>query len=221
MPDKPGPDYDEIEKQMWRENAASVAAEAGSGSTRLKKRIGLFIERFGFPVADVENKIKTDLMFAAWFAKEPRRMGFHEAAAAAWIRDLPLATGFRVLPKGGAKAIYITSDGNIHRGALGNRPGKSLDFTWKTGKTACYAMHKYTKEGGGNQDSQFKEMVDLLRHFQSCNEANIVLFVIADGEYYHGKRMLQLRNHTRTQPPRSYAIPIEDLPAILEEYKSD
>ncbi len=158
-------------------------------------------------------------MFAAWFAKEPRRTGMHELIAAEWIKTLPTVSAFRTLPKNGADSIYVTSDGNIHMGMIKNRPGKSLDFTWKTRETTCYAMHKYTKEGGGNQDSQFKEMVDLLRHFQSCNERKCALFVIADGKYYHGKKIAELQNHTRSQTPKSYAIPIEELPAILKNYK--
>ena len=218
MPDNPPPDYEAIEIEMWRKNAKEVADEVKSGSERLKERIGLYVSRFGFSEQEVRDKIVADSMFAAYFAKEPRRMGFHEAAAAKWINCLSSVKNFKVLPKGGANAIYVTSDGNIQTGPLKNRPGKSLDFMWETGKTICYAMHKYTKEGGGNQDSQFQEMVLLLRNFQSCNDKNCILFVIADGEYYHGKKMNELRNHVRSQPPKSYALSIQELPGVLENY---
>lgn len=217
---KPPPNYESVELAKWRENARSVPAEMCSGSDRLIKRIRLFVSRFGFPEIEVGNKIKTDSMFAAHFAKEPRRTGMHELIAAEWIESLPSVKQFKNLPKKGQDSIYVTSDGNVYRGLLGNRPGKSLDFMWKTGKTTCYAMHKYTKEGGGNQDSQFKEMVALLRNFQSCNEKKVVLFVIADGAYYKGSKLIELRNHTRAQEPRSYALPIEELPAVLDDYLS-
>jgi hypothetical protein len=215
MPRLPPPDYEYLEQTAWRENAAKVADELSTNSKRLLKRIRAFIARFGFAEDAVKDKVRDDEMFAAHFAKEPRRTGMHEKCAARWIEKLPTVTAFRVLPKNGPGSIYVTSDGNIHHGVLGNRPGKSLDFTWTTGKTTCYAMHKYTKEGGGHQDSAHDEMVAILRNFVSCNEKTCTLFVIADGPYFVGAKMAELRNHLRTSPPRSYALPIEELPAIL------
>lgn len=215
MYDKTPPDYDAIEIEEWRKNAKLVLHELNSDSDRLSKRIHLFVARFGFSTVDVETKISSDEMFAAHFAKEPRRTGIHEKLAAEWVKSLPLVKQFKVLPKGGPEAVYITSDGNIHRGELSNRPGKSLDFKWVTGKITCYAMHKFTKEGGGNQDSQYKEMVAILRNFQSCNDTTCALFIIVDGPYYVGNKMSELRNGTRVHPPKSYALPIEELPAVL------
>lgn len=212
----PPPDYEAIEQIAWRENARIVSSELQTNSERLLTRIHLFISRFGFTENAVKEKVRYDEMFAAHFAKEPRRTGLHERCAAEWIERLQTVINFRTLPKGGSGSIYVTGDGNIHHGVLGNRPGKSLDFTWTTGNTTCYAMHKYTKEGGGHQDSAHIEMVDLLRNFMSCNERTCVLFVIADGPYFHGAKMEDLRNHLRTSPPRSYAIPIEELPDILD-----
>jgi len=220
MYDKLPPDYDAIEKEEWRKNASLVCNELNSKSERLMKRIRLFIARFGFSTTDVENKIGTDSMFAAHFAKEPRRTGIHERLAAAWVESLPMVKQFKVLPKSGAGAIYVTRDGNIHHGELSNRPGKSLDFVWETGTKTCYAMHKFTKEGGGNQDSQYKEMITILRNFQSCNDKTCALFIIVDGPYYKGNKIAELRNGTRTHAPKSYALPIEELPAILEQLKS-
>ena len=215
MCDKLPPDYDAIEREEWRKNALLVSEELDTKSERLTKRILLFISRFGFTKSDVEDKINTDSMFAAHFAKEPRRTGIHEKLAADWVKSLPIVEQFRVLPKGGSGAIYITSDGNIHHGELSNRPGKSLDFVWKTGAKTCYAMHKFTKEGGGNQDSQYKEMVAILRNFQSCNDTTCALFIIVDGPYYRASKMSELRNGTRTHPPKSYVLPIEELPEVL------
>jgi len=215
MPRKPPPDYEGIEQAAWRENAGAVPSELQSNSKRLLTRIRAFIARFGFPEDAVKAKLRDDAMFAAHFAKEPRRTGLHEKCAAQWIKTLPTVTGFRILPKNGPDSIYITRDGNINHGALGNRPGKSLDFTWLTGNTTCYAMHKYTKESGGHQDSAHIEMVDLLRNFMSCNVRTCVLFVIADGPYFVGQKMADLRNYLRTSPPRSYALSIDELPGIL------
>jgi len=211
----PPPDYEAIEQSAWRDSAGDVPSELASNSGRLLKRIRLFMNRFGFAEDAIKDKVRDDAMFAAHFAKEPRRTGLHERYAAQWIERLPMVTNFRTLPKNGPDSIYITRDGNIIRGSSGNRPGKSLDFMWTTGNTTCYAMHKYTKEGGGHQDSAHVEMVDVLRHFMSCNMRTCVLFVIADGPYFEGRKMAELRNYLRASPPRSYALPIDELPDVL------
>ncbi|MYB34226.1 MAG: hypothetical protein F4X92_03710 [Gammaproteobacteria bacterium] len=76
------------------------------------KRISGFVWRFGYKENDVLAKIKQDTMFAAWFAKEPRRQGFHEAIAADWIKVLPQVNDFRVLPKSGENAVKVSGDGS-------------------------------------------------------------------------------------------------------------
>lgn len=212
------PDYDAIEILEWAKNAKEVSGELESNSPRLLERIQLFVARFNFAKPDIEKKIGEDPMFAAHFAKEPRRTGFHERVAAEWISSLPMVNDFETLPKGGKNAIYITGDGNVHKGELANRPGKSLDFKWRTGNTTCYAMHKYTKEGGGNQDSQHKEMIANMKAFMSCNDKTCALFTIVDGPYYLGARIEELRNVERSHPPKSFALPIEDLPEALQQF---
>ena len=179
--------------------------------------------RFGYTESAVLDKIRDDSMFAAWFAKEPRRTGFHEAIAAEWIEALPGVNKFSVLPKFGSSALKVSSDGNIESETGARKlPGKSLDFTWKTGNKTFYAMHKYTKEGGGNQDSQYKEMVELMKRFLQCRNRSIVLLIIVDGDYYQENaqaRLNELKNNQRDNPPESYALSIGELPALINHYK--
>jgi hypothetical protein len=216
---RPPPNYDEIERKRWSANAKQVLNRLRDGEKNLLKRIATFIDRFGFPEADVKEKIRSDSMFAAHFAMEPRRQGIHEKMAAQWIQDLDEVQDFKTLPKSGQRAYYITSDGEIRLG-MKPAPSKSLDFLWKTGDTTFYAAHKYTKEGGGNQDSQFIEMRNLLQHFMTGVATDSVLMVIVDGPYYTENRMKDLRRFARTTAPCSYAIPIQDVPTILKEYLS-
>ena len=123
------PDYDAIELEAWRKSHGEVPAEAAEldewlqkgykppskatdRANRLLKRISGFVWRFGYKENDVLAKIKQDTMFAAWFAKEPRRQGFHEAIAADWIKVLPQVNDFRVLPKSGENAVKVSGDGS-------------------------------------------------------------------------------------------------------------
>ncbi len=211
------PDYDAIERKMWRENAGAVFLRLREKDANILKRIRTFLWRFGFSKEEVQDKIEKDTMFAAHFAKEPRRTGLHEKAAAEWLRNLASVSHFTVLPKRKPRAFYITSDGEIREG-MENPPSKSLDFYWRTGKTEFYASHKYTREGGGNQDSQFKEMKDLLRNFQRAATKNKVLIIIVDGPYYTDVKMEDLSRFVRDRSPRSHACHIENVPGVLAEY---
>ena len=58
-----------------------------------------------------------------------------------------------------------------------------------TGKVKVYAMHKYTKKSGCNQDNQYKEMINLLKNFIGCSDKGCILLIIVDGKYYNQNRM--------------------------------
>ena len=211
------PDYVAIERRMWLDNLNKVNSRLRTEEPNLSKRIATFIERFGFSTQAVQEKISSDGMFAANFAMEPRRQGIHEVAAAQWIREFSEVVDFVVLPKSGKNALYVTSDGYIQT----KTPiGKSLDFRWRVEDKQFYAAHKYTKESGGNQDSQYYEMRALLERFQRGAEAtSVVLVVIVDGPYYTTLKMDNLRRVARAQDPRSYVIPIEELPDLFPQKK--
>lgn len=215
---RPPPDYDKIEQKKWRENAKKVVSRLDNRDRNLAKRIQTFVSRFGYPRNQVEAKIRRDRLFASHFALEPRRTGLHENVAAKWINELDAVSNFETLSKSGKNAYYVTSDGEIRKG-MEHPPTKSLDFMWTTGNTLFFATHKYTKESGGNQDSQFKEVRHLLELFQKGNiSGDIVLIAIVDGPYYNSRRMDDLRRFTRERQPLSFAIPIEELPSLLDGF---
>lgn len=182
------------------------------------KRIYTFIARFGYPMDAVVNKIKTDEMFAAHFTKEPRRTSLHGNLALEWLKETDVIREIEKLPSSGEAAVDVTSDGEIRAGML-NAPSKSLDFRWRSGRHTIYASHKFTKEGGGNQDSQFKEVKRLLEMFQKGRvDRHTALLVIVDGPYFTKKKIDELRRFCRdVHQPLSAALPIQDVPGWLED----
>ena len=110
------PDYENIEQKLWRGNAEEVYAGLEDDESNILKRISTFIWRFGYEEDEVREKIYDDEMFAAWFAKEPRRQGMHEIVAAEWLNEERLTKNFDTFPKGGPDAYYVTSDGEIRKG---------------------------------------------------------------------------------------------------------
>ena len=212
------PDYEAMELQMWRENAKQVVTQLNGKDTNLMKQIHTFMYRFGYSQGAVEKKIRSDQMFAANFTREPRRQSFHEKAAAQWLRE-NIELDVEVLPQSGKNAMYVTRDGMITKLPLDeSRPSKALDFFWRYQGTDFYAMHKYTREGGGNQDSQFKEMVQLLTNYLSASNTKHALMVIVDGPYYTPAKLKELESKTRQSPPLSFAGPIEKVPDILAKH---
>lgn len=207
------PNYEKIEQQMWRDNAQSIDEK----STYFKRKVSTYVWRFGYSVSAVKNKIRADKMFANWFTKEPRRQGIHEIIAGNWIAKLNMVKDFDKLPTLGNSAIYVNRDGILQTGRK-SAGVKSLDFKWTTGSFACYATHKYTKEGGGNQDSQYKEVEETLRRFQNGSEdKKTVLLAIMDGPYYTSSKMQKLVSLTRKAEPFSYALTIGDVPKVLNQ----
>ena len=213
------PDYEKRERLMWRKNAEDVSKRLDEGDEYLSKRIRLFVSRFGYDVEVVQEKIRTDRMFAAHFAKEPRRQNIHESAAGEWLRaQKDVVQSFEKLPTSGKNAFYITGDGELRQDGR-TRPSKSLDFRWKSNGFTVFAAHKYTKEGGGTQDNAFREVRSLIEHFQKgAADDDIILLVIVDGPYYTKARMSDLKRFEReNHPPYSRALPIQAVPDFLKE----
>ena len=211
------PDYEGIELRYWKGNAGEVVERLSKEDDTLLKRVHLFHERFGYSKEEIKDKIKDDPMFAAHFAIEPRRQNIHETIALLWLQQVEGIENCEKLPGSGKNAIYVTSDGEIRPGKEFNKkpPSKSMDFRWKTGDTTFYATHKYTKEGGGNQDSQYKEVKELLDKFLKCEDESCALVAIVDGAYYTPKKMGELLSRTRDHSPKSYACQIDGIQDII------
>ena len=212
------PDYEGIEKNLWKQNASQVQQCLKDQDEFILKRIETFSWRFDFDIVKVKNKILHDQLFAAHFTKEPRRQKLHENIAAQWLQTRKEITNFENLPTSGTGAWYITSDGDL-RNNMTRAPTKSLDFKWQTGKYIVYAAHKYTRESGGNQDSQFMEVKKLLEFFQkgSVNH-NIIFLAIVDGPYFTQAKMQDLHRFERVTHPVSKALPIEKVPIFLNNH---
>lgn len=209
------PDYEALEQILWRKQAKEVIDCLDKDDENLLKKIQTYIWRFGYTEEEVRARIRRDEMFSAWFTKEPRRMKLHETIAADWLKRIELVFDFEDLPTGGKNAWYIATDGELRQG---KKPAgvKSLDFGWNTGQYRVFASHKYTKESGGNQDSQFQEVQNMLRYFQQgAVDDHTVVIAIVDGPYYTPAKMSELHRFERSSKPISKALHIEEVPSFL------
>ena len=163
-------DFENIEHQLNLDNLQEVAREIPDRSNRLATRIAHFSAQFDIPEEDFWRDLKANPNgpLAAVLAREARRQNVHEKAAAEYVKTLRHVSQFSKLPSSGPNALYVNSDGlMVTKSQLGGArpPSKSIDFRWNIGSLNCYAAQKYTKVSGGNQDSQFNEVEQLLRNF--------------------------------------------------------
>ena len=216
-------DFEAIEHERNLENLAAMEQQVADRSDALAERISHFSQQFDLPEDRFWQALDNDPAgpLAAVLATYARRQNIHEEAAAYRIELLDHVEEFHKLPRQGRGVHYIAENGQIVlRNQLGRReprPSEAIDFTWQTGDITCYAAQKYTKEGGGNQDSRFDETIRLLSNFTLQQDENIALFVIVDGAYYTDSRLEQLQELVKGESPRSYVVSINDLQQILNK----
>ena len=212
------PDYDQIEMDAWRYEADNVITRLDSNDFHLYEQIVTYSYRFGYSTQDVENRIRSDVMFASHFAKVPRRMNIFANAAADWIENLLGVRQFRRLPPAGRYAFYINRGGEVVQG-MRTPPTKSLDFRWETGEYSFFTTHKFIGEPGGGQVGSFRQVRRAMELFQKAGaENNIVFLAITDGPYFNESRLDELNRFARLHEPKSFALSIDRLPRLLEEY---
>jgi len=208
------PDYNGIEAGRWRKNADDVLPRLQSRDKYLLKTIERFSRQFGYTKTEIEEKIKSDEKFAAWFAKQPGRQGIHEKIAEEWLNQ-NLGVKVEKLPTSGKDAWYMDEGGKFVRWTeKGEPPSKSMDFKWNFGGITYFAMHKHTSGDGGGQDQSRKEIFKMLQMFSKAQDETKVFIAIADGSHYTPDRMATLKKQTSRTPP-SYVVPIEEVPAII------
>ena len=215
-------DFESIEHRQNLDNLAEMVDEIAERSERLRTRILHFSGQFDIPEDDFWRDLGTNPAgpLAAVLAREARRQNIHENAAADYVGALPLVAQFRKLPSSGPNAYYVNGDGQLvtrRQLAGASTPSKSIDFQWRTGAITCYAAQKYTKVGGGNQDSQFNEVQSLLRNFLQRINNGVALFILVDGPYYDETRLAQLHALRRLQEPCSYVASVNQLLPILQD----
>jgi len=76
------------------------------------------------------EKAKSDHLFRAFFAKDPKKQNIYENSLAKYISSLKFVSDFQKLNSGGKKALYIDR-GVIRKGSEypHDKPTKSVDFS--------------------------------------------------------------------------------------------
>ena len=98
---------------------------------------------------------------------------------------------------------------------------KSIDFYWECGSKKFYAFHKYTKDSGGHQDNQYRDLQVFIGEANTSGIKDSYFLAIADGDYYstnNGRarttkieRLKQIANGKNV-----FAMTSDELPKFLD-----
>lgn len=206
-------DYEAALRDAYRRNYESENLS--------EAKIQSFASLSGVPAAVIRDKTKTDGLFRWAFVLDPKKQNFYERYAAVHIRAMPGVREFEQLPNnklGIAGGMVISVSEGKARGA--NPESKTIDFAWKHGDLTYYASHKYTKDAGGAQGNQYKDLQDFLAEANKSTAPGSVFLAIADGPFYdgqNGKRgMTRMDNLNRIANNRNvFALTIDDLAEFM------
>jgi len=170
-----------------KENTLKVMEDAKQDiiPVYLDKKIKNESHKKGYSYQDILNLIKINEMYASFFAKDPIKQNLAENIQLEVLQNI---TNVKKLIQHGKKSIRLY-DGDII--TKSNKVStKSLDFYDEDNETYYYC--KYTKDEGGAQDNQFRDVVIFI---QECNKYceknnNSVKFIaLLNGNYYNEKKI--------------------------------
>jgi len=224
MPRNYEEEYENAIQNKNRENANAVPNELHTPT--FKKKINNFCKRHGFCENDVIDIIKSESkageIVRAFFAKDPKKQNIFEKMACEFIEAMGVDE-FENLPN---NELIVTNGAVMDRKTFKSKGGtaqaKTIDFKWKYKGATFYASHKYTKESGGAQDNQYKDLQAFIKDANHTTLDNTYFIVIADGPYYNtrdgetGKSRIDTLK-SKAHPPAVHACTMGELETLMKE----
>lgn len=158
---------------------------------KLREKISSFCDRHSLEFELVKHKMLIDDLFILSFITEPSRQTLHQDLASKFMANISNIQNFKVLPSNGKDSLFVINGMVVSESQKKDTSVsvKSIDFQWvytnKIGEEInCYASHKYTHQGGGAQDHQFKEIMTFLDNAKRYSGVSCFFYAICDGQYY-------------------------------------
>lgn len=161
---------DQKEKELMDENFRDLYSNLRRSD--YQEKINNYCSKYGYNQSEVEDLIKSNQMFAAFFIKEPTKQNFTEKLVAELL-------GTKTLPQQGKNCIRFNQDGDIVNTRTPDT-SKSADFC--LGGT--YITQKYTRGRGGAQDNQYNDVVDFLTKGSLKHR----VAALVDGDFWDERR---------------------------------
>ncbi len=178
--------YDDAYNFEYRSNVNDAPRAARVGE--FNRKIENFCRQHGFNREEIVANIESNRIVAAFFAKNPNKQNFYEKTAERFIRSLKGVSGFKGSRDQNKDLINgaVINKSTIQKSG-GVSDAKTIDFEWNYSACKFYAYHKYTKEGGGSQDNQYKDLQVFIKHANMSTATHTYFIAIADGAYYESQ----------------------------------
>jgi hypothetical protein len=214
---------------------------------RIYKKIKDVSQKRGIDVDQVVKECElSSILVGELFAKDPGRQTLHQGAAEEYMKKWTLQChmeNFTLLKSGGGTSKHLTGGRVVSEQEMGGskKTNKSIDFEWSyTGLLSkpirFYATHKYTKQDGGAQDNQRKDIetfIESTHTSKDTKEEYVYFFAIGDGPYYKKPyeagskqtRLEELQTHASQNGKcfvtESHLVPHKCLDLIAKAYKME
>lgn len=216
---------------------SSTVESLKSLDPQLYKRLETYSKNVNHSIEEVHALASERPLFAKHFAIDPKKQNIYEDIAYERIKDIPGVSNIRRPAAGGRESIVIEK---LTRKVLKRSEvpaksptTKSVDFIWETNGIIWFASHKYTLEGGGAQDNQFKDLCTYLEYapdkaprinpdsyvYDEDKGLPAYFVALADGPYYMKKgtngstRLNELKHYANGIT--KFACPIDYLSDIM------
>jgi len=176
-------DFEKEYKEAYKQNIANMLMQLDTG--KLNTKIDNFCNTHEFNRNDLINAIKDSVYLQVMFAINPNKQNIYEKIAGRHIKSIRGVVAFEKLPN---DSLYISNGGVITKkqkkqtGSVST--AKTIDFTWRFAEQRFYASHKYTKESGGSQKSQYKDLLAFIAEANKTTLEKTYFIAIADGDFY-------------------------------------
>ena len=214
-------DYEKAYRDAYRKNVAEVKRQLSN--KELDTKVRNFCNLHDFKEKDVRTLILKYDIVAALFAKNPNTQNFYEKTAAQYIKNIKGVVDFELLP---SNKLVVAGGAVMEKKnwkVLGGRTrAKTIDFTWNYKGLVFYAAHKYTKQSGGSQGNQYKDLQNFIEEALPCTKHNTRFIAIADGDFYGGQNGLAGRSRIDYLKHLAsnqvvYACTIDELERLLQK----
>lgn len=222
-------DYERLEREAIQENILKLRRELDAGKVPafLKRKIQTFSKQNGLEPRLIQHHLLTDDLFFVTFAKQPIKQSFHQKCAHDYLQRT-LGVDVKQLPSSGPSALFVVNGTTMPFANVGQslQNTKSVDFCWewirKDGSVLkCFAAHKHTRDTGGAQDNQYKDLQAFMESCRASWDASVMFFAICDGDYYRrtskntdGMSKIEWLNAMKGGK-RVVALPVEDIHPFL------
>ena len=174
--------YKKAYAKALKENFSLVRKQLQDKDTDLMKKITNRAKEYGISESIIIKDIQKCDTAIIPFAKSPAKQNFYENTACQMIQNMTGVENFQKLPN---HSTYVCNGSIIQRKELKIYPSaKTIDFKWQYKEHTIFASHKYTKDSGGSQDNQYRDVQEFIRQSRDTKLSKTIFIAIADGDYY-------------------------------------